>query len=926
MAGPAFILRGIAEADTGAAEAKLTRFDARLKGLQTSGAGSLSKLQVAGGVAFAALGVASLDFVGKSVSGFEQVAGETRKLSVQLGITAEDASRLRVAGETLGISTDQLSRGFGIFEKNLVNGNAKLAQYGISLTDANGKQRPFLDILGQVSDTYVSLPPGIQRTALVMNLFGRSGKDLIPILAQGSAGLDKMYGEASKLGLVMSGSDLRAARALAIAHRQLDEATQGLGISVGRALVPALTTLARVGTTVVEFLNEIPGPIKDVILLGIGLSGVLVGVGLAVGVVRTALGNLGIGGATAAVGMQAEAAATTEAAGANVLFIANAQGVVVSEQEIAASAVEAGGALEAEGVAAGGLLGPLALVAAAVVGIGIATVEAGRTAHGQIVQMQGDISTVRKVGDATAAGSAAVKDFSTQTKSAYGRLAGFGTNQFVKQMDAARGAAHSTGPAVHGVGDAAVFDAQAFAAASAKADQIKHDIASLGLQADSAAGSIHGVGYATQQLPNGAVIRIQALTSDAEAALRRVASDVFAIPHHIQIGIGVSGGSQKQHGGPVRAGEPYIVGEKRPELFVPEVNGRIEPHVPDIVPHGWGRSSGDSFHIEKFHVTEVQSDPAATPVPVSVHRRRIRAPRRRPSGSTPLVDIPALHPFEWSFGGVVLGGNHSDIGLDSIDGMGTPDGRVQEDDRSADDGSFVTAQFLGPRVITLSGEIYGTDPEARAMSVLELDQAFAPAMTDGPLYLLLGDGVLKFVMAKRTKGPTYGVVKEGSTSFITWTVELEAGDPRIYEADQRDITLRPPIGITGLVFPLTFPLDFGDEGTGLANAVNIGTMPTYPVVTFHGPITNPTIVNTTTGERLEVDLGLPAGSTLVVDFAARSILLNGDPGASRYAFLSTDSTWFKFYQGPNLIQVVGSGTDSRTFADVEYSSAWGSAY
>ncbi|MCA0027334.1 hypothetical protein LB562_22940 [Mesorhizobium sp. B263B1A] len=35
-------------------------------------------------------------------------------------------------------------------------------------------------------------------------------------------------------------------------------------------------------------------------------------------------------------------------------------------------------------------------------------------------------------------------------------------------------------------------------------------------------------------------------------------------------------------GGPVTAGQPYIVGEKRPELFVPRVSGVIVPKVPDM--------------------------------------------------------------------------------------------------------------------------------------------------------------------------------------------------------------------------------------------------------------------------------------------------------------------------------------------------------
>lgn len=35
-------------------------------------------------------------------------------------------------------------------------------------------------------------------------------------------------------------------------------------------------------------------------------------------------------------------------------------------------------------------------------------------------------------------------------------------------------------------------------------------------------------------------------------------------------------------GGPVRAGHAYVVGERRPELFVPDVDGQIIPRVPDL--------------------------------------------------------------------------------------------------------------------------------------------------------------------------------------------------------------------------------------------------------------------------------------------------------------------------------------------------------
>ena len=43
---------------------------------------------------------------------------------------------------------------------------------------------------------------------------------------------------------------------------------------------------------------------------------------------------------------------------------------------------------------------------------------------------------------------------------------------------------------------------------------------------------------------------------------------------------GILGGLFKANGGPVKAGQPYIVGERQPELFVPRTSGTIMPSVP----------------------------------------------------------------------------------------------------------------------------------------------------------------------------------------------------------------------------------------------------------------------------------------------------------------------------------------------------------
>lgn len=48
-------------------------------------------------------------------------------------------------------------------------------------------------------------------------------------------------------------------------------------------------------------------------------------------------------------------------------------------------------------------------------------------------------------------------------------------------------------------------------------------------------------------------------------------------------------------GGPVRAGETYVVGEERPELFVPKTDGTIIPQVPPMSnPRPWGAAAAPS--------------------------------------------------------------------------------------------------------------------------------------------------------------------------------------------------------------------------------------------------------------------------------------------------------------------------------------------
>lgn len=59
-------------------------------------------------------------------------------------------------------------------------------------------------------------------------------------------------------------------------------------------------------------------------------------------------------------------------------------------------------------------------------------------------------------------------------------------------------------------------------------------------------------------------------------------------------------GGGKAAGGPVKAGTPYVVGEKRPELFVPSTSGRIIPRVPQGI--GSGRGGGPISFAPTYNI------------------------------------------------------------------------------------------------------------------------------------------------------------------------------------------------------------------------------------------------------------------------------------------------------------------------------------
>lgn len=204
---------------------------------------------------------------------FKEVLHETAELATQLevlnqktGIGVEELSALKYAADQSHVSMESLTVGL----QKLARGMEQAAKggagpvtsafkaLGIQAADASGHLRPLEDVLLQVADKFSTMQNGAGKTALAMDLFGRSGASLIPLLNRGKAGIADLEAEAHRLGVTMSGEDVEAAIQYEDAMKRMHGALSGLGRAIAVAVMPALTILAE-GFTALIHLVEATG-------------------------------------------------------------------------------------------------------------------------------------------------------------------------------------------------------------------------------------------------------------------------------------------------------------------------------------------------------------------------------------------------------------------------------------------------------------------------------------------------------------------------------------------------------------------------------------------------------------------------------------------------------------------------------------------
>ena len=245
-------------------EKSLDRVDKQAGGLQ----GTFNRVKGAAGGLTSSLGglVPAIGLAGLGALGKRSIdaADNLNDLSQRTGVGVEALDKFGKAANDSGSSLDEVAKAMGKLAKGIVDPASKtneaLKSIGINSTDAQGKIRGVDAIMLDLADKFSKMPDGVEKTALAMEIFGKSGANIIPMLNEGKTALNEYSATIDK--------DMAAAADKF--NDSINKVTASISGPFNEAIVallPTITKLAEGIAALAKGFSQLPKPLQDAIVL-----------------------------------------------------------------------------------------------------------------------------------------------------------------------------------------------------------------------------------------------------------------------------------------------------------------------------------------------------------------------------------------------------------------------------------------------------------------------------------------------------------------------------------------------------------------------------------------------------------------------------------------------------------------------------------
>jgi hypothetical protein len=183
------------------------------------------------------------NFIGEAI----EAADAAGKMAQKIGIDVEALSALQYAAKLSDLSNEQLQTSL-----------KKLGEEMVKTGNASGDM---LEELLRVADEFSNMQDGAFKTARAVQLFGRAGIEMIPLLNQGSAAIRAQMEEGRRFGIVISSEFAAQAQEFNDNLKRIQAAGEGLALTIANKLLPALIPITE---AIIELIN-VGKPLLDLI-------------------------------------------------------------------------------------------------------------------------------------------------------------------------------------------------------------------------------------------------------------------------------------------------------------------------------------------------------------------------------------------------------------------------------------------------------------------------------------------------------------------------------------------------------------------------------------------------------------------------------------------------------------------------------------
>jgi len=251
------------------------------------------------------LGLGALSGMGLAAKAFAEAGGALMDMSGRTGMSVEALSELQFAAKQSGVEMEALEGSVRKMQKNIAeaatgSGSAAKAFSDLGLSAAALLAMSPDQQLEAIADRLGGIQNPAQRAAAAMEIFGKSGAGLLPLMQDGAGGIAALRKQARALGLTMSTEDAKAADELDDSLAALWMTGKRLYTTIGSALAPVLTSTAKAITGIVSssmaWLRQNRGLVVAAagVAAAIAAAGVaLLGLGTVAGIAATVLGAIG---------------------------------------------------------------------------------------------------------------------------------------------------------------------------------------------------------------------------------------------------------------------------------------------------------------------------------------------------------------------------------------------------------------------------------------------------------------------------------------------------------------------------------------------------------------------------------------------------------------------------------------------------------